>query len=157
MITIHLHLPGSPNDLDHGAFALSDGEAISLPSRYCAPDADATLHISNEIAFDAFRWSVVHGYIQPDNIRWRAHDVDTVYRGLINRFGVPTDENGKQYWPWKSPGDNLAEQILMAACRKSKAEREARNKYPLHIVQSGEAAENCKSSGEPEDGSSPVD
>ena len=157
MITIHLHLPGSPNDLDHGAYALSDGEAISLPSRYSAPGADATLHISNALAFDAFRWAVVHGYIEPENIRWRVHDRDVIYRGLINRFGVPTDENGKHYWPWKDPCNTMVEQILMAACRKSKAERLARGEYTLHVVRTDTPAENCKSNGEPKDGSSPAD
>uniref|UniRef100_A0AB39CDI0 Uncharacterized protein n=1 Tax=Pseudomonas phage HRDY3 TaxID=3236930 RepID=A0AB39CDI0_9VIRU len=155
MITIHLYLPGSPNDLDHGAYALSDGEAISLPARYYAPEADVTLHLANEIAFDAFRLAVAQGHIEPTNIRWRVHSATEIFRGTINRFGVPCNEDGKQWQPWKSPGDHQVEEIMMAAYHKKKRERQDQPNGLLRLLSFGRD-KNCKSNGESEDGSSPV-
>lgn len=153
VITLYLHLPGSP-DLEHGAYALSDGEAISLPSRYYGPDVDAKLHLSNELSFDAFRLAIVEGHIPHENIRWRAFDHNGRHVGTFNRFGVaqydPDEPRDKRPCLW--PSIQVTEAILYAAAKKSQAEKAGRP--PLNITRIRSSGENCKPEGSDNENSS---
>ena len=123
MITIRLYLPGCTSE-DAGAFALSDGEAISLPALYYDQcDQNVVVPISNEIAFDAFRLAIAEGKIPHDKIRWRTYDADGVVRGTFSRFGVPMDATGTKQHHIYSPHNNTVEKILMTAVQKKKREQ----------------------------------
>jgi hypothetical protein len=141
MITIHLHLPGSQDEQEYAVYALSDGEAVTLPSRYCAPDAHETIHFANEIAFNAFRLAVASDKISPTNIRWRAHTPEGVIKGRINEFGVPLTDDGERR-TFRSPGDTVIEELLITAAQKSKRIR--MEKLRVLEEQRDAHADNCK-------------
>lgn len=142
MITIHYHLPGSNDEQEYAVYALSDGEAVSLPLRYCEPDAHETLHIVNEIAFDAFRLAVASDKINPANIRYRAHTSEGIIKGSFNEFGVPLKDvdDGMNF---KSPSCDLSEQTLMIACQKSKRRKMEKFRV-LQEQRDAHHASNCK-------------
>jgi hypothetical protein len=121
VITIHLHLPGSQDEAEYAVYALSDGEALSLPSRYFAPDAHETIHIANEIAFDAFRLAITQEKISHTNIRWRMHDANGIQKGVFSEYGVPLTRDGKQHAQYHSPGNRVVEEILMTTSQRLRA------------------------------------
>lgn len=152
MITIHLHLPGCPDEQEYAVYALSDGEAVSLPLRYCEPDAHDSIHFSNEIAFQAFRLAVAQDKILPANIRWRTHSAQGIQKGRFNEFGVPVDYEGKVTY-FFSPGDKLCEELLITACQKSK--RRKMEKLRVLEEQRDAIADNCKGKEHEEQSSPP--
>lgn len=142
MITIHYHLPGSPDVEEYAVNALSDSEAVSLPLRYCDPDAHERIDIVNELAFDAFRLAVASDKISPANIRYRAHTPKGIVKGTFNEFGVPLKDvdDGINF---ASPGCDLSEQILLIACQKSKRRRMEKLRV-LEAERDAAIAVNCK-------------
>ena len=125
MITIHLHTPGSPSSVEYAVAALSDAEALNLPTTFLEPGLTTTLHLVNELAYDAFRLAVVQGHIAPESIRVRIHTKDTVLRGRINRFGVFVDKHDSQAdTRFHSAANHVIEEILMAASRRIRKERQ---------------------------------
>lgn len=143
MITVHLHLPGSNDEQEYAVYALSDGEAISLPSRYCEPDAHESIHVANEIAFDAFRLAVAQDKILHTNIRWRCHGPNGVTKGVFSRFGVPLTADGSRHGEYRSPGNELVDQILMTAAQKSKHEKMEKIRV-LEAQRAEPNVDNCK-------------
>ncbi len=105
--------------------ALSDAEALNLPTTFLEPGLTTTLHLVNELAYDAFRLAVVQGHIAPESIRVRIHTKDTVLRGRINRFGVFVDKHDSQAdMRFHSAANHVIEEILMAASRRLRKERQ---------------------------------
>jgi hypothetical protein len=144
VITVHLHLPGSNDEAEYAVYALSDGEALSLPLRYCVPDAHETIHIANEIAFDAFRLAIAQEKIDHTNIRWRMHDKDGIKKGVFSRFGVPLTRDG-QHARFTSPGNHVVEQILITTAQKLKREKmEKLRALEEQRPQLALPADNCK-------------
>lgn len=145
MITLYLHLPGSP-DLEHGAYALSDSEAISLPARYYGPDTEAKIHLSNTLAFDAFRLAVALGHIPPENIRWRAFDDKGRHSGTINQYGVPRNDHADHdRWPCTDWHLKLSEEIILSTVHKRRAQQ--RERITPIITRIRRTEENCKPEG----------
>lgn len=144
MITVHLHLPGSHDEAEYAVYALSDGEALSLPSRYYAPDAHETIHIANEIAFDAFRLAITQEKISHENIRWRMHDAHGIQKGIFSKYGVPLTRAG-EHARYKSPGNTVVEEILITTAQRSKHERmEKIRTLEAQRQQLSEPDDNCK-------------
>jgi len=135
MITVHLHTPESPDVEEHAVAALSDAEAINLPSQYfeCAAEPIA-LHLVNELAYDAFRLAVSNGHILPENIRVRIHLKNKIIKGRLNRFGVLIDPLDKTTnMNFRSACDSQVEQILTNACSRIRREREAALKVGIKL------------------------
>lgn len=125
MITIHLHTPECPEVGEYAVNALSDAESVELPKQYYEI-TEASIHLVNELAYDAFRLAVSNGHILPENIRARIHLKDRIIKGRINRFGVLVDPHDKNTnMNFHSACDAQIEQILMNAAGRIRREREA--------------------------------
>lgn len=119
MITIHLHTPESPDCEEYAVNALSDLECTRLPTQFYGSPPDVSLHLVNELAYDAFRLAVAQGEISPANVRVRIHMQDRVIKGRINSYGVLLADDGSNP-NFKSPSCSVSETIIISTVNKRK-------------------------------------